>query len=314
MKTKTFTWKKLKTKWKNILGDDYYSFVIKDCTGDGDCQFRSIENLLNSEGGNFLNYRTQIADYILTISDEDFQNYLLNYRLEYDEGDFEDIWDPYAINTREEFANEIRKPGFNFQGDEVTLSILTKILRIDFIIMNDYDQTSFTISSEGNNTIIILYYIEEKGYGHYNAIGLINELDEVQTVFDKSNLPHEIYILTSPPPKYSSESKTVDTSTLNTDRVSEQGTPMEIDTPTEPTESTINLDELLTSMNSMDLNEHSDKISQKMKFNEKECVSGAGGWMKKELIKFCTILDIPYNKNDTKAILCKSIKEYFNAV
>lgn len=300
MKTKTFTWKKLKTKWKNILGDDYYSFVIKDCTGDGDCQFRSIENLLNSEGGNFLNYRTQIADYILTISDEDFQNYLLNYRLEYDEGDFEDEWDPYAINTREEFANEIRKPGFNFQGDEVTLSILTKILHHDFIIMNDYDQTSFKISSEGNNTIIILYYIEKKGYGHYNAIGLINELDEVQTVFDLSNLPHEINILISPSCE---QNTTVDIST-----------PMEIDTPTEPTESTINLDELLTSMNSMDLNEHSDKISQKMKFNEKECVSGAGGWMKKELIKFCTILDIPYNKNDTKAILCKSIKEYFNAV
>jgi hypothetical protein len=287
MKTKTFTWKKLKLKWKNILGNYYYNFVIKDCIGDGNCQFRSIENLLNINGGNFLNYRTQIADYILTIPHEEFQNYLINYRLEYDEGDFEDEWNPYSINTTEEFANEIRKSGFNFQGDEVTLSILTKILHYDFIIMNDYHQTFFTISSEGNNSVIILYYIKKNGYGHYKAVGLINS-DKVQTIFDLSNLPHEIHMLISP----QSEQDTTDTLNIST--------PMDID-------------QVLTSMNSIDLNsdERKDKIAQKIKFNQNKCVSGSGGWLKNELIKFCIILDISYNKNDTKAILCNNIKEYF---
>ena len=92
---------------------------------------------------------------------------------------------------------------------------------------------------------------------------------------------------------------TVDT--VDTTDTIDTSTPMDLD------------DELfLTSMNSINLNsdKHTTKMAQKIKFSQNKCVSGPGGWLKNELIKFCIILDIPYNKNDTKAIFCKNIKKY----
>lgn len=322
-----FKWKNLKQKWEKILKSDYTLFRVKDCTGDGDCQFRSIENLL---GDNFINYRNIVADYMLNISDDEFNNYLLTYKLEYDDGTLHAQWNPYNVYTKQQFANEIRKPGFNFEGDDLTLSILSKLLHYDFIIMNDYDTTSIKISSENNHAIIVLYYIQDDQSGHYNAIGL-NINDSIETIFYYNSLPQAIRNLVRISP-----TRTTFENNVPINLYRNNSTPS---TPSSTTSSThsrsdLNLDtstDLDTSTHSrsdLDLNTSTDldidfkidlnkserefKSEREREFKLKECVSGRGGWLKNELINFCTILKIPFSNNDSKGILCVKIKEYFN--
>jgi hypothetical protein len=56
-------------------------------------------------------------------------------------------------------------------------------------------------------------------------------------------------------------------------------------------------------------NNNSDYIT-KEKFETKECVSGRGGWLQRELIEFCSMLGI--KTSGTKKDLCNKLKMYFN--
>jgi hypothetical protein len=186
-----FKWNSLDNIWIQKLLSD--KFVVKDCLADGNCQFRSIETALTQAG-----YRTThdklrkvIGKYIRKMADDDFQLILENYRLEKESGDFKGNWDPNKTNTKREFINNILKSGFHFEGDNITLSLLSKAIKIDFIIFDDsYNITDLSNPSQLNDKIIILYYIKFHNSGHYNTIGY-KPKSKIKTIFKRNELPSE---------------------------------------------------------------------------------------------------------------------------
>lgn len=191
-----FTWIPLNKKWSNKLMSN--KFMEKDCIGDGDCQFRSIETALTNAGSKMdsAKLRRIIGKYIYKIPNEQFYNILQNYRIEKENGEFKGTWNPFYVKTKRQFINNIIKSGFHFEGDSITLELLSKALGIDFIIFdNSYNITDLSDTDNLHNKLIILYYIKNKNGGHYKTIGLLSDNGKIQTIFKRSKLPKEIDIL-----------------------------------------------------------------------------------------------------------------------
>lgn len=192
-----FFWKSLDKDWQDKLLSN--KFLIKDCVGDGNCQFRSIETALTNGGfkTSHKNLRNLIARYINNIPMEEFATILRSYQLEQQFGEFRGNWDPRSINTKRDFIKEIKKQGFNFEGDNITLSLLSKACKIDFIIFDDtYNIIDISNPDELNSKIIILYYL--KNDGHYNTIGY-RKKNKIVTLFRRKHLPKELELLMNKP-------------------------------------------------------------------------------------------------------------------
>ena len=189
-KNKKFTWESLDERWNDILLSD--NFVVKDCIPDGNCQFRSLEEALKKTTLKMSHkkLRILIANYILTISDARYKEILDTYLSEKQNNEFIGKWNPTKIKTRKQFINEIKKSGFNFQGDNLTLVLLSEVLKIDFLIFNA-DSHSILDINKSNKQIVILYYMRHGLSGHYNTVGLKNEKN-IKTLFLKNNLDDEI--------------------------------------------------------------------------------------------------------------------------
>jgi hypothetical protein len=114
------------------------AFYVKDCLGDGNCQFRSIETALADAGYRMSHekLRRLIAQYINQMSNDEF---LASYKIIGWKKNMENlkaIWNPYQVKSKREFINHVTKSGFHFQGDNITLS-LSKAIKIDFVIFDD---------------------------------------------------------------------------------------------------------------------------------------------------------------------------------
>ncbi len=197
----SFPWKRLNKKWGEKLGST--DFVIKDCKGDGNCQFRSIENAFVNAGikVSHKRLRSLVANYIQQLDTQDFDFIITSYRLEKKHGNFSGGWDPFTTHTKQQLANEILKGGFYFQGDDVTLSLLSKALKTDFVILDDsyrilhYTQqhpnnlsNEYNTQQHPNNLSIILYYNRYNNSGHYRVVGLADASCKVTTLFRPSQL------------------------------------------------------------------------------------------------------------------------------
>jgi hypothetical protein len=175
------------------------NFVKMDCLADGNCQFRSIETALKHAGYKITHkkLRAAISKYIYRLSNQDFALIINNYRQEKENGIFIGNWNPFEINNKKDFINEIKKDGFHFQGDDVTLSLLTKILKTDFLIISD-DQYIIDTSNRDqlNDRIIILHYKPFDNNGHYQTIGLKKQetprKTKIETIFFRNNLPIDV--------------------------------------------------------------------------------------------------------------------------
>lgn len=192
-----FFWKSLDKDWQDKLLSN--KFLIKDCVGDGNCQFRSIETALTNGGfkTSHKNLRNLIARYINNIPMEEFSTILKSYQLEQQFGEFRGKWNPLSINTKRDFIKEIKKQGFNFEGDNITLSLLSKACKIDFIIFDDtYNIIDISNPDELNSKIIILYYLKDAG--HYNTIGY-RKKEKIITLFKRKHLPKELELLMNKP-------------------------------------------------------------------------------------------------------------------
>jgi hypothetical protein len=189
-KKDTFIWEAIHPKWeKKVLSKN---FVIKNCLADGNCQFRSIETALTNAGikTNHERLRKSICKYINNLDNNDFFNIIQNYRLEKQTGEFEGDWDPFSIKNKRDFTKELRKPGFNFQGDNITLSLISKCLEIDIIILDsDLNVTDLSNPDHLFPKIIIIFY--DKQNKHYRTIGLKCK-KKINTIFKRIDLPDEL--------------------------------------------------------------------------------------------------------------------------
>jgi hypothetical protein len=190
-----FEWKPLGETWKSKLLTD--KFFIKNCLGDGNCQFRSIETALVDAGlrTSHDKLRRVIATYIRKMSKSEFMDIIGHYRLEKETGEFVGKWDPLTVKHKKDFIDIITTPGFTFQGDNLTLALLSKALKIDFILFdNKYNITDLSNTDEPQNRIIILYYEKMSSSGHYQTIGLKTPR-KMKTLFTREKLPVEVEIL-----------------------------------------------------------------------------------------------------------------------
>jgi hypothetical protein len=81
----------------------------------------------------------------------------------------------------------------HFQGDNITISLLSQVLQTDIILLDtDYNITDLSNQTHQNENLIILSYIKGRNNsGHYKTIGLSHGKN-VQTIFVRQNLPDEV--------------------------------------------------------------------------------------------------------------------------
>jgi hypothetical protein len=185
-----FIWEPIDERWsKKLLSE---CFVIKNCLSDGNCQFRSIETALTNAGHktNHEKLRRSICKYINNIDNNEFFNIIQSYRLEKQHREFEGNWDPFVIKNKRDFIKQLKQPGFNFQGDNITLSLISQSLNIDIVILDDnLNITDLSNPEKVNQKLIILYF--DKKNKHYKTIG-IKLKKKVHSIFKRSDLPIEI--------------------------------------------------------------------------------------------------------------------------
>lgn len=187
----TFAWEPLSKEWCDKLLCN--NFVIKNCLGDGNCQFRSIETALTNAGckTDHERLRRAVCKYINALENSKFYEIVQNYRIEKQNGEFVGEWDPFKIRNKRDFTIQLRKPGFNFQGDNITLSLVSKAMNLDIILLDsDYNITDLSNTDELQPKIILLFY--DKSGGHYKTIGLQSKRKKITTMFKRTELPSEI--------------------------------------------------------------------------------------------------------------------------
>jgi hypothetical protein len=184
-------WYKLDEKWNKILLEE--NFSTKDIIGDGNCQFRSIEEAFkNDKEFTYKKLRLLISDFIITkLPNEEFNMIIDSYKMEKDSGEFVGYWDPHKIKNKLDFAKQVKKSGFHFQGDDITLMLLSRALKIDFVIFNKASYTINQLSKMHPNIIILMYdKLEVTGVGHYQIVGIRKDKNLVQAIFNRDNLPN----------------------------------------------------------------------------------------------------------------------------
>lgn len=180
-----YDWKEINKKWSDKLMSD--KFYIKNCLGDGNCQFHAIKTALGTKKTH-IQLRNRAADTIKKLSDKEFNHILQTYQLEQQTGEFVGKWNPDEIKSPLQFIKQLKKPGFNFQGDNITLSLLSRSLNVDFVIFDKkFNITNLSNPDQLNEKLTILFY----DGNHYQSIGLkIN--NTIYTIFDRHSIPVEI--------------------------------------------------------------------------------------------------------------------------
>lgn len=176
-----YCWEELDFIWELELGDKY---MMLDCGSNGDCLFHCISEALNLN--NIYKYKqneleTEISIYDVAklrniasneITNENFNFILENYKIEEEMNEFQGSWNPGNILTIDDFKNELIKCGNNFWGDHLIIQLLSKALKINFVILNndiEDDTLSLTkVEIPSNKKYIILVYINKC---HYKLLG-----------------------------------------------------------------------------------------------------------------------------------------------
>jgi Txe/YoeB family toxin of Txe-Axe toxin-antitoxin module len=193
-----FTWNPVGEEWRKRLLSN--GFVIKDCVGDGNCQFRSIESALTNAGykTNHERLRKVIGKYIRETSDHQFYEILQSYKLEKLHGDFRGAWDPFSVKSRRAFIKNLITTGTHFEGDYITLSLMSKAIGIDFVILEETHLGIIDLSDPKNKNerVIILHYADyNNNSGHYTTIGYRTRTGRVVSLFKRGSLPDAVDVL-----------------------------------------------------------------------------------------------------------------------
>ena len=111
-----------------------------------------------------------------------------------DADDFDECWDPYAIETKRDFQRELLESGHNYWGDHLLLQILMSVLGVNIFIFNSNSESNeysiYNTLNEYNyeyDTICLLYEDE----CHFKLIGYFDG-DRMISYFTNKTLPLEI--------------------------------------------------------------------------------------------------------------------------
>ena len=200
----TCGWSKINKRWITLLNKESIikrnnsPFGILDCEADGNCFFHCIANALNEKNiFSQMNYYDQndirniVAD---SITQEKYEELIQYYKIMKDADDFDEEWDPYLIESLDDFKNEIKKEGHNYWGDWLLLDILCKALRLNIFILNtdtiqnDYSIYNTMIEYQSDfNTV----FLSLENTTHFQLIGYFNG-DRVISYFTEKQIPEEL--------------------------------------------------------------------------------------------------------------------------
>ena len=215
-----YGWEKLHLRWIKRLNIYLNHYIIKnqeennkrknslfgvlDCGGSGDCFFACVCYSLNSEKDILSQYDVKSIRSILadSIKPECFQPIIENYRILKEMDEFQDEWDPFEVETLEDFKKELCKEGSNFLADYIILQLFQEHFDVNIIILNstqrvdNINDNMFKLYNTGiryckdKKTIILSYEDTE----HFRLIGYLKN-NMMITLFNNKTLPEEIRYL-----------------------------------------------------------------------------------------------------------------------
>jgi len=156
-------WEPLNMKWRIKLNSE--NFMIKNTLEENTLVSAIINSGILKTRGKVMN---MIAKYIKDIPQGEFVDLIENYRISSDNKVYIGDWDPYNIHNKRDFTKQIKMLGFKLHGDNVTLCLLSRVLKVDFIIFgSDY---SIEELYNGNDRMIMIYYDKERS--NYRVMGV----------------------------------------------------------------------------------------------------------------------------------------------
>ena len=197
-----YGWEKIHKPWimklnqLSVTKEKNSRFGMLDCESDGDCFFHCIANSLNERDINTDNYyisddiRKLISD---NITQEQFNLMITTYRIMKDADDFSEKWDPYEIDTLEDFKNTLNTSGHSYWGDFMLLQVLSEILKVNIYILNTNEyQNEYNVyhtmceyKRDYDNIFLLL-----ENSCHFKLVGYFDE--KMITYFRSEDIPIEL--------------------------------------------------------------------------------------------------------------------------
>ena len=189
-------WNKFPESWQNII--NISNLGLKESLQDGNCLFSSISYGLNLNNQfNKINYKydSQLLRNLLSkeITKSNFNEIIELYKIEKKNNEFNGSWNPLNINTIQKFKNIIKNSDNKYWGDYISISLLEKILKINFLILNSENNNIYYLGNDINKfpKTMILYYEDNI---HFMLVGYFKN-NKMITLFENNNLPNQIYEL-----------------------------------------------------------------------------------------------------------------------
>ena len=190
-------WSKLNVNWIKLF-NSYHphpyknsQFGLIDVPSDGDCLFHCLAKALSSTGKNY--YEADDIRILLSenIDEETFNTIISVYRCLKDADDFDEDWNPYDIETLEDFKDKLIRGGHDYWCDHILLQLIVHALKLNIFILEEnersYKKYSFFNQYHKDRQSILLLYINGN---HFKLIGHFNEI--MRQIFTDDTLPIEI--------------------------------------------------------------------------------------------------------------------------
>lgn len=191
-KSKIFKQLNFEEKWrKKLLSDDFILYGIDSKRYE---KYLTLEMAIYNSG-----YSSKITDgslkriilkYIKDLTQWEFLQFLDQYKMEKTSNTFTGKWDPFGVKNKNDFIKEFRSPHFTLENDSIMMSLLSKILGIDFVILHQNYCIQDLSDKKLNDKIIFLYKFKDDDNNiYFCCIGLKNNKKRITKIFNRERLP-----------------------------------------------------------------------------------------------------------------------------
>jgi hypothetical protein len=121
----------------------------------------------------------------------EFVDLIEAYRISSDNRGYIGDWDPYNIHNKRDFTKQIKMSDFILHGDDVTLALLSRVFKVDFIIFGS-DYSINNNNRNMNDRIIMVYYNKEKNNYRVMGIRRMGGKSKIEVLISKLKMPIEL--------------------------------------------------------------------------------------------------------------------------
>lgn len=197
-----YGWEKIHKKWVikfnklSKIKSKNSRYGILDCERDGDCFFHCIASALSEKDrANNIIYNADDIRIMISenLTEDQYDMIIGYYRIMKDADDFSEEWDPYKINSLEDFKQKISTSGNEYWGDYILLQVLMNILKCNIFILNcnEYinDYSIYNTLNDYNSDYDSIFLIYENNC-HFKLVGYFD--DKIISYFNDDTIPQEL--------------------------------------------------------------------------------------------------------------------------